>query len=484
MTRSGRAGIVVRGAQRPRIEFVAEGDDHPDADAVIEFAAAAGVVLDPWQERCLRLSLRRRDGGWAAFAVGLCVPRQNGKNGITEVRELAGPLVLGENLVIHTAHLADTSKEAFRRIELLIDANDWLGREVRHIWRTNGHEAIEFRNGARIRFRTRTKGGGRGFSGDLVVFDEAMEFPERSLGAILPVVSARPDPQVWYAGSAVDQQVHENGVVFARVRDRAVRGEDKRLTFFEWSVDAVDPDSVDDEVAADPESWAVANPALGIRIDPEYVASERSELAARTFAVERLGVGDWPDLERQAVSVIDPRVWLSLEEPESEPGEVLVYAFDVAPDRARSSLCVASKRPDGVFHVEVVDRRPGTEWLVDRLQALAGAGVSFVCDGAPAPASSLLPELAAVGVQVTTLRSSEMAQACGFMFDTINQRALRHVGDRELVAAVRGAATRPLGDGWAWSRRNSTVDISPLVACTLALWCASRPAGDVWMQVW
>jgi hypothetical protein len=26
-----------------------------------------------------------------------------------------------------------------------------------------------------------------------------------------------------------------------------------------------------------------------------------------------------------------------------------------------------------------------------------------------------------------------------------------------------------LGDAWAWSRKSSAVDISPLVACTLAL---------------
>lgn len=483
MTRSARGGTGGRGCQRPRVELVADGEDHPDADAVVEFAEALSVRLDPWQERCLRKSLRRRDGQWAAFAVGLCVPRQNGKNGITEIRELAGPLLLGENMVIHTAHLADTSKEAFRRIDLLIEANEWLSRDVRHVWRTNGHEAIEFRNGARIRFRTRTKGGGRGFSGDLVVFDEAMEFPERSLGAILPVVSARPDPQVWYAGSAVDQQVHENGVVFARVRDRAVRGADKRLTYFEWSADADNPDDVDPEQAGDPDVWAMANPALGFRIDPEYVASERSELSARTFAVERLGVGDWPDLETKAAWVISPRVWDSLEDAASEPVSDLVYAFDVAPDRSRASLCVAGRRDDGLFHVEVVESGRGTDWLVPRLQGLAGS-CRFVCDGAPSPASSLLPELAAAGVDVVTTRSSEMAQACGLFFDTVSQSGLRHPGDGELVAAVRGAATRPLGDGWAWSRRNSMVDISPLVACTLALWCASRPPASGWLAVW
>jgi hypothetical protein len=29
---------------------------------------------------------------------------------------------------------------------------------------------------------------------------------------------------------------------------------------------------------------------------------------------------------------------------------------------------------------------------------------------------------------------------------------------------------RPLGDAWAWARRGVSVDISPLVAVTLAKW--------------
>ena len=111
-----------------------------------------------------------------------------------------GPLVLGEKLLIHTAHLADTSKEAFRRLDDLCDSNDWLSSQVRHVWRTNGHESIEFMDGRRIRFRTRTRGGGRGFSGSPVFFDESMFLPEISMQSILPVVSAQPDPQVWFMG--------------------------------------------------------------------------------------------------------------------------------------------------------------------------------------------------------------------------------------------------------------------------------------------
>ena len=44
--------------------------------------------------------------------------------------------------------------------------------------------------------------------------------------------------------------------------------------------------------------------------------------------------------------------------------------------------------------------------------------------------------------------------------------------------AIRGAKSRPLGDQWAWSRKSSSVDISPLVAATLALGAAAGVVGN------
>jgi hypothetical protein len=59
-----------------------------------------------------------------------------------------------------------------------------------------------------------------------------MMIPEFSHGALLPTLSARPDLQVWYMGSAVDRMVHEDGVVFARVRERALKGGERRSQGF------------------------------------------------------------------------------------------------------------------------------------------------------------------------------------------------------------------------------------------------------------
>lgn len=439
--------------------------------------ARLGVELDPWQLEVLRVSLMRtRDlAQWSAFAVGLCVPRQNGKNGITEIRELVGAALLGERLVVHTAHLADTSKEAFRRLDDLIDEHAWLAGLVKHVWRTNGHEQIEFCNGCRIRFRTRTRGGGRGLSGSPVVFDEAMFLPEVSMGSILPVISAQPDPQVWYVGSAVDQTIHEDGVSFARVRARALDGSDPRLAFFEWSIDAETPDMVDDAILDDLMELAKANPTLGRRISPGYLEAERRELDRRTFAVERGGVGDWPPLDGSNSQVIPIQAWDALADDPSSDGARLLdpvcLAFDVTPDRSKAAIVASGRREDGFTQLEVIDHRPGIAWVPARLAELMGRHeVLQVMCGGSSPAEMLVSDCWDLGVQVDVVETGDHAVACGKFAALIDERELRHLGGEDLRSAVKGAAKRPLGDAWLWSRKNSTVNIAPLVAATLAVW--------------
>ena len=451
----------------------------------VELAASAGLELDPWQVFVLERALGvREDGKWAAFEVGLNVPRQNGKGSVLEALELFWLFELGERLVIHSAHEFPTSLEAFSRLELLIDGRDDLRRRVKRVVRSHGEEGITLLTGQRIRFRTRTKGGGRGFSCDKLVLDEAMILPEKAIGALLPTLSAMPNPQVVYAGSAVDQEVHEEGVVFARIRERGVRGRDPSLAYFEFSAGVFDaerkeltPDLVDDELLDDERLWAQANPALGIRIDREHVANERRSMDARTFAVERLGIGDWPPTGRQSVSVIGVEAWMELEDEDSVLLDPVVLSFDVTPDRSRAAIVASGKRPDGLPHVEVVDHRRGTGWVAGRLAELVAAHEVTSVRFAKGPAESLLPKLEEAQVDVEEVSTSDYAAACGLLFDLVEQKGLRHLGTPELLSAVKGAVTRPLGDAWAWSRKSSRVDISPLVAATVGVAAVVGDAG-------
>jgi hypothetical protein len=481
---------TVLGAQEPRVCWVPECVSSAGAEAV-ELAAMAGLHLDPWEAFVLERALgERQDGRWAAFEVGVVVSRQNGKGAILEARELAALFLLGERLTIHSAHQFDTSLEAFRRLLFLIESTPEFDRRVQRVSRSHGEEGIELVGGQRIRFRTRTKGGGRGFTADCLILDEAMILPESAHGALLPTLSARPNPQVWYAGSAVDQAVHEDGVVLARLRERGLRGNDPGLAFFEWSMPNPDPspgqswspELVTQELAEDVEAWAVANPGLGIRISLEHVENELRSMDPRTFAVERLGVGDWPTGDKTAGGVIDEEVWSSLVDASSRLEDPVAFAFDVSPDRSWASIAAAGKRADGRAHVEIVERGRGTRWLPGRLAELSEthSPVAVVCDGA-SPAASLVRELEEQGVQVTVASAKDHANACGLIFDLVAEKGLRHLGTSELRAAVKAATRRPLGDAWAWSRKTSAADISPLVAATLALWGSeAAPVASGW----
>jgi len=471
LTSSALVAPPVRGAQEPRICHLPPFDSSEQGEEAVQVARLAGLHLDPWEEFVLARSLRERNEKWAAFEVGLNVPRQNGKGAILEARQIAGLFVIRERLIIHSAHQFDTSLEAFRRLLALIEDTPDFDREVKRVSRAHGEEGIELMTGQRIRFRTRTKGGGRGFTGDCLILDEAMILPETAHGALLPTLSARPNPQVWYTGSAVDQMVHEHGLVLARIRERGMAGTDPALAYFEWSPDVPLSDAVLPDVAMDPAVWAQGNPGLGIRISEEHVAREQRSMDARTFAVERLGVGDWPDPLGEGMRRVSLDDWSALTDLGSEPEGQVCFTFDVSPDRSTASIGVAGYRVDGLRHVGVIEHGRGTEWLPQALaeRVQSHGCVEPICDGT-GPAASLIPDIEALGMSVRTVTASEHGRACGLFVDTVTQKALRHRAPPEMRAALKGAVTRPLGDAWAWSRKSSSVDISPLVAVTLALW--------------
>lgn len=478
------------GVQTPRIEWVPPGNPHPDQEAALEFAAAAGFSLQEWQERFLGNSLlEKRRGKWAAFENGLCVPRQNGKTELAVARMLAGALVLGERLVVYTAHLAKTSEEVFRRTRDKLAEVDWIGDEVKHVWRANGREAIEFKNGARILFQTRTPSSGRGFAkADFVALDEAMFLPGTMIASIIYILGRARNPQLWYLGSAPDQITMPDSVALAAVRERGMEGDDPSLMYAEWSIPGyTTPMDVPTEVLTDPEMIALANPALGYGLPLEQAMNEwrASQHDPRAFAIERGGIGDWPATGGTA-AIISLETWAKLADPASKPDNPVVFSFDASPDRAFGTIGASGARSDGLKHVEVAKRERGLGWLVPELIRMNEQHrPAAVVTDASGPAGSLIPELERAGVVVTPVSAPEFAQACGMFYDAAIEGTIRHIADPRLTSAIAGATQQNQGDRWKWSRRNSSVDISPLVACTLALWGhLTTETAQPFLEVW
>jgi hypothetical protein len=441
---------------------------------MVELAAMFDLHADEWQHRVLDgAGGEREDGKHAAMEVGVVVPRQNGKDGILEMRTLGGLLILDEQLITYSAHQFDTSLEAFRRLLHYFENYDELSKRVKRVSKSHGEEGIELKGGQRVRFRTRTAGGGRGFTGDCLFLNEAMILREASMGALFFTLSARPNPQVWYTGSAVDKEVHEHAIVLARVRERALRG-DPGLAYYEWAA-AQDLESLDPD---DRDGWARANPALGIRIDVEFVEAEQRATDPKTFAVERLGVGDWPAVQADDSDRISAAAWGACLDPGAKPDELGCVAFDVRPDRSGATVAAAGVAEDGTRFVRVLRHGAGTGWVVRALTEIVSVyRPSAVLVDERGPAAALITQVEKAGVELERVNGTEYAAACGAFFDSVMDATLRHGGEPELTAAVRGAARRPLGDAWAWSRKSSAVDIAPLVAVTLALRGVDKDIG-------
>jgi hypothetical protein len=180
---------------------------------------------------------------------------------------------------------------------------------------------------------------------------------------------------------------------------------------------------------------------------------------------ERLGL--WADLSLE--QVIPPAVWAALADPGSQVVDPVVFAVDANPERTKAAISVAGRRADGSGHVEVAAAQSGTgwvvPWLIERNETWHPRAIALD------PASSAgawITDLEEAGIEPVLVTGREMAQACGAFHEGAVEQRFHHLDQDSLNTALRGARKRELADAWAWHRRNSNVDITPLVASTLA----------------
>jgi phage terminase large subunit-like protein len=417
----------------------------------------------PWQQQVLDVALEidPATGKLAYREIVLTVPRQSGKTTLLLVlillRALGSPL---QNI----RYTAQTGSDARKKW-----TDDWLpildASPFSRFYRvrlTNGHEALRFNNGSLQALLATTLKAGHGGTLDLGILDEAFAHPDARLEqAVKPAMITRPQPQLWVvstAGTAEKSPYLWGKVQIGRAAvDSGIGGS---IAYFEWSAsDDMDP--------ADPETWWSCMPALGYTQTEEAIASDFASMPDLS-EFERAYLNRW----KTAMSdpVIPLATWLELVDERSVPRDPVCFAFDVSPDQS-ASIAAVGKRADGKLHGEIIDRAQGTAWLPERLAELVRQHrpVALVCDPV-GPAGAVLAALEQRKVKVVTATAQEHARACGMLYNAAMEGNLRHLGDADLLTALDGAVKRQLGDAWAWSRRTSAVDISPLVAVTLALW--------------
>lgn len=436
----------------------------------MRLAEIAGLELMPWQRFVLEQALRQHpDGRWAAFEVLLLVPRQNGKNVCAEAAELHALFQMGMN-VYHTAHVMKTVRKSHKRLWGLIESTPQLLRRV--AWTRQTAEEISFglTNGAHITFMARGQRAGRGLDDcDLLILDEALFLEERTTDAIVPTMSTRENPQVWYTSSA--------GVVgSALLRKLRQRMVDRAPGFAgsEWSVPPPTKDRPFDPMDVD--ALAQANPSLGALISLDYVRSEQQVLGTAGFARERGGIFDEDPAESKRV--IPAVSWAARAGATDRPdGPVAFGVASAWPDASHTAIAVVGRRGEELV-AQVVEYRPGTSWRLSRIRELAERHNAPVVIDPGGPAGDLVADIEAENeageLQEIVLLTPTMRQVGHSAKDLLAEidgdtPRLRHFGQRELDDAAAAAGRRTLGDLWTFSRRGE-VDISPLEAVQLGVW--------------
>jgi len=447
-------------------------------DEVADLAALAGFPPDPEQRLILDAAFAvDKNGRAVALEVAEICARQNLKTGALKQMALGWLFITDQNLIVWSAHEFNTAQEAFRDMTILIESTPDLDREVKQIHRGNGDEAIELLSGQRLKFKARTKGGGRGLTGDKVVLDEAFALKPVHMGALMPTLSAVDDPQLVYASSAglVDS------AVLRAVRDRGRAGGDPSLVYQEWGdptpggCAAEDCDhryGVKGCALDDRARWKRANPAMGRRIAESYIEKERRALPPEEFARERLG---WWDDPGEVDNGLDVGQWNALK-GDAVPTDPIVIGLDVAPGQASASIVGF-----GGGALELFRRSPGASWLVAACVGYRdkyGEPQAWAYDPA-GPIGQLVPDFIKAGIELTPVEGKDSVRAVGSIIAGVTNKAFTHQGEPEFTAAVAGAQRRSVGDGHKWSRKDSSVDITPLVAATVALWVAAEAPPEI-----
>lgn len=420
-----------------------------------------------WQDLIMRGWLGLNDlGRWAAQTCGGTVARQNGKTiGLIVTRCNYGMIVLGEE-IIYTSHLQKTSTETFEYIANFFDS-DPLKKYVKDIKTALGREQVILKNGARIKFLARTRNGGRGQHGDLLIFDEALELDGDSQASFLPAISASRNPQTVYISTPPTPKGDYG--VFREIRKRALDGQSGRTAWFEYSIDEIGD-------TADKSRWYDTNPSLGILINESTIEAEHEQMDAETFARERLGY--WGKVEADIETCIDPEDWAACIERNPKKEGIVCYAVKFSPDGLTGTLAACYKPSDGVPFVYVVDSRQmsgGLGWFADTLARVHKDAAQIVIDG-QSNAQALTDKLLSTGVPAKTIirpKTTDVIAAFSWLVNAVKERQITHFNQEGLNVSATRSKKRKIGNngGFGFSSTEEA-EASLIESAALAYWAA------------
>lgn len=432
-----------------------------------------GISFDDWQRDLNRLILgKTADGMYAADTVVMSICRQAGKTYDIGGLVFADAIINPGTTTVWTAHQFKVARETFNELRTWA-RSPLLAPHIDYdlITTAAGNECIPFRNGSRIVFAARERGAIRGFTKvRRLILDEGQILTEAAMADLAPTMNQAVNPQIIIMGTP--PKPRDAGEVFTALRMEALEGDPEGLLYVEYA--APDSSPVRPHERGFWDGIKAANPSYPSRTGRRSILRLRKLLTDDDdFRREAQGVWD----AAGSRGAIPPAAWRECSGTHDSSLPLSALGIASTLDLTRSTLVAATLDGD-VTQVRPVHRQAGAGWVVEQAKALQDEhSCSVVIDGR-GPAAVLIPHLEQAGVVLTVMTTGDVLDACAGFLDTVRERRVRHAHYEELDSAVASAVQRSVGDRWAWGRKASGVDITPLEAATFAHWLLTRPAPE------
>lgn len=485
----------------PRVGTLRNPERKTYGHVVAKVARQLGTPFMPWQRYVadVALEVNPQTGALQYRDVTLLVPRQSGKTTLILAIQTHRALYMGREAykhrpaqgrrqrILYAAQNRNAAREKFVQDQVPILQDSPLRKRF-ELRLSNGSEGLTWDTGANFGITANTETAGHGKTLDLGTEDEFFAAEDfRMEQAYSPAMITRWSPQHWRVST--EGTVEKSLYLAAKVelgREIVESGRQSATCYIEFSDLGGDRN--------DPETWLGCMPALcpapvngTCRCSPDWqhtvtvdvIAAESEKLDPAEFDRAYL------NRRRGLRAAADPNVpsveaWAARANPAAVCGPDVAIAVDISPARDKASIGVVGAGDGELRHVELIENRPGVDWLIARIKQLHARWnpLVWVLDGT-APVRSLLIEMEQAGIkrsglepkrgELWVMSTQEFAAACGAYTDAVRSGTVQHPDQPEMAAALAVAKSRPVNDSYRWARRLADGDITPLVVGTLAV---------------
>ena len=339
------------------------------------------------------------------------------------------------------------------------------------ILRGNVDTGIVFDNGSTLKHIPPKAGNFRGAAADVSWIDEAQEIaPEDGaelLAGIRPLQDTRPGASIIVSGTA--GQVRAG--IFWDMLERGRAG-DPDVGILDYAAPPATAWSAVEKLTSAMKLLQTVHPGIGTLTTLEQMRAQWKELPRPEWAREYLSL--WP--ETFTKRAIGAQLWTDARLEKIPKPPLLTFGLAIRPGGSAAAIVAAWRDGDGVGYVEVVDHRPGTRWIPERIKHLTSTyrRSTVAYDVRDKEAAATRTEVLRFGVAERLLQKQQWpeisAGAIQFLRE-LERGKLKHFGQIGLDAAVAAASRRDSGDAaqWTWTPMEAGGDIACLDAASRAL---------------